>query len=165
MRATCVPPHSSRELPMSSTRTSSPYFSPNSIIAPSFCASSIGITRAFVACVLEDLGVDERLDAADLVVGHRRVVREVEARLVGVDQRALLLHVRAEHLAQRLVHQVRRRVVAHRAAARVEVDLRRDRVADRQLAGLHLAVVAEDVGLDLLRVLDREERQARRRPW
>ena len=55
---------------------------------------------------------------ADLVVGQRRVVREVEARALGVDQRALLLHVRAEHLAQRLVHQVRRRVVAHRAAAR-----------------------------------------------
>ena len=34
---------------MSSTRTCSPYFSPNSIIAPSFCASSIGSTRAFVA--------------------------------------------------------------------------------------------------------------------
>jgi alanyl-tRNA synthetase len=35
-----------REVPMSSTRTSSPYFSPNSIIAPVFCASSIPITRA-----------------------------------------------------------------------------------------------------------------------
>ncbi len=49
VRATWVPPHSSRELPMSSTRTSSPYFSPNSIIAPVFCAASIGITRAWVA--------------------------------------------------------------------------------------------------------------------
>ena len=100
---------------MSSTRTSSPYFSPNSIIAPGFCASSIGITRACGRRVVEDLGVDDRLDAADLVVGHRRVVREVEARLVGIDERALLLDVRAQHLAQRLVHQVRRRVVAHRA--------------------------------------------------
>ncbi len=36
---------------MSSTRTSSPYFSPNSIIAPVFCASSIGITRAWVAAL------------------------------------------------------------------------------------------------------------------
>ena len=43
---------------MSSTRTSSPYFSPNSIIAPDFCASSIAITRACVARVGQDLGVD-----------------------------------------------------------------------------------------------------------
>ncbi len=40
LRPTCVPPHSSREKPMSSTRTSSPYFSPNSAIAPPLTASS-----------------------------------------------------------------------------------------------------------------------------
>jgi hypothetical protein len=40
-----------RLLPMSSTRTSSPYFSPNSIIAPVFCASSSAITRAWVAAL------------------------------------------------------------------------------------------------------------------
>ena len=51
VRCTCVPPHSSRLLPMSSTRTSSPYFSPNSIIAPIFCASSMRITRACVAAL------------------------------------------------------------------------------------------------------------------
>ena len=49
VRATCVPPQSSRDDPMSSTRTSSPYFSPNNIIAPVFLASSIGSTRARVA--------------------------------------------------------------------------------------------------------------------
>ena len=160
VRATCVPPQSSREVPMSSTRTSSPYFSPKSIIAPSFCASSIGMTRALRRGVGEDLGVDDLLDAADLGGRHRRVVAEVEARLVLVDERALLLHVRAEHLAQRLVHEVRGGVVAHRARALVEVHLGRDRVAHRELAGLHHAVVAEDLGLDLLRVLHREEREA-----
>ena len=45
---TCVPPHSSWVLPMLSTRTVSPYFSPNSIIAPVFCASSIDISCATV---------------------------------------------------------------------------------------------------------------------
>ncbi|CFU02720.1 Uncharacterised protein [Bordetella pertussis] len=40
VRRTCVPPHSSREKPMSSTRTVSPYFSPNSAIAPPLTASS-----------------------------------------------------------------------------------------------------------------------------
>ena len=48
VRSTCVPPQNSREEPMSSTRTSSPYFSPNSIIAPDFFASSIGMTCARV---------------------------------------------------------------------------------------------------------------------
>ena len=38
---TCVPPHSSTEYsPTSTTRTKSPYFSPNSAIAPWFLASS-----------------------------------------------------------------------------------------------------------------------------
>src|SRR5437870_5178805 len=44
---TWVPPQSSVEKPgISTTRTSSPYFSPKSIIAPSFRASSIGVTKA-----------------------------------------------------------------------------------------------------------------------
>src|ERR671924_196581 len=47
VQRTCVPPHSSREKPgISTTRTSSPYFSPKSIIAPSLRASSICVTNA-----------------------------------------------------------------------------------------------------------------------
>src|SRR5690348_2340299 len=42
---TCVPPQSSRDQPSTSTRrTTSPYFSPKSIIAPSFRASSIVVS-------------------------------------------------------------------------------------------------------------------------
>ncbi len=41
VRRTCVPPQSSVEKsPNDSTRTSSPYFSPNSAIAPDFIAAS-----------------------------------------------------------------------------------------------------------------------------
>ncbi len=46
---TCVPPHSSREKPPSPTstmRTTSPYFSPNSAIAPSDFASSSVVVNA-----------------------------------------------------------------------------------------------------------------------
>ena len=46
---TCVPPHSSREYepsPTSTMRTTSPYFSPNSAIAPSACASSSVVVSA-----------------------------------------------------------------------------------------------------------------------
>ena len=65
---------------MSSTRTSSPYFSPNSIIAPSRCAASIAITSAWRG-VGEDLGIDDLLDAriSSSLIG---AVGEVEARLV-----------------------------------------------------------------------------------
>src|SRR5690606_15204633 len=110
--------------------------------------------------VLEDLAIDDLLDLANLLAGHRRVVAEVEARLLRIHQRALLLDMRAEHLAQRLVHQVRRRVVAHGAGARRAVHARMDGVADRDLAGDDFAVMSEDVGLDLLGVVDPEQRQA-----
>ncbi|MNT55111.1 hypothetical protein D3C72_1923220 [compost metagenome] len=51
VRPTWVPPHSSRLVPMSSTRTVSPYFSPNSIMAPVFWADSRSITRAWAAAL------------------------------------------------------------------------------------------------------------------
>ena len=52
-------------------------------------------------------------------------------------------------------------MVAHRARPRRLVDGRGQRVADPELAGFHGADVANDVGLDLLRVVDGEQRQAR----
>ncbi len=46
VRPTCVPPHSSRLNPgTETTRTSSPYFSPNSAMAPVAMAWSSGMTR------------------------------------------------------------------------------------------------------------------------
>ena len=147
---------------MSITRTSSPYFSPNSIMAPVFCASSIGHhARTAVAALARISALTMASTSRICVVGQRRVVREVEARLVGIDQRALLLHVRAQHFAQRLVHQVRGRVVAHGAAcAHAASTFGRHRVADLQRAGLQHAVMAEHVGLDFLRVVDLEDAAA-----
>ena len=74
--------------------------------------------------VLQDLAVHAPLDLVDLALADRLVVREVEARLVRVDERALLLHVRAQYFAQRLVHEVRHRVVAHGGGAQRRVDAR-----------------------------------------
>ena len=48
VRATCVPPQSSFEEPIDTTRTSLPYFSPNSMVAPVFFASSTDISSVFV---------------------------------------------------------------------------------------------------------------------
>ena len=116
---------------MSSTRTSSPYFSPNSIIAPSLLRLVDRPSRAPASAWFARISALTSSSTSRIcVVGHRRVVGEVEARLVGVDQRALLLHVLAQHLAQRLVHQVRRRCGcawsrARRSASTLRGDARR----------------------------------------
>src|SRR5262249_3911428 len=49
-------------------------------------------------------------------------MREIEARLLRIDQRTLLLHVFAQHLPQRQVQQMRGRVVLHDVEA-LAVDL------------------------------------------
>ena len=54
VRCTCTPPHNSMLEPMFSTRTLSPYFSPNNIMAPVALAASMSITRA-LACALSKI--------------------------------------------------------------------------------------------------------------
>ena len=100
----------------------------------------------------QDLGIDDGFHASDLLGGQRRVLREVETGLVGIDQRAALLDVSAQHLAQRLVHQVGGGVVAHCARATHGVDAGQQAVAHRQRARFQHAVMAEHAGLDLQRV-------------
>ena len=155
VRCTCVPPHSSVEnSPIPITRTSSPYFSPNNAMAPALMASSYFIRRGFHRAVAANLRVDQPLHLADLLGGEWLVVREVEARLPGIDQRALLLHVAAQHLAQRRVHQVRGGVVvgrSRRATRRSTCALTMSLTVSRPV--LQHTVVAEHLGLDLLRVL------------
>ena len=60
----------------------------------------------------------------------RGVMREIEAQPAGLDHAAGLLHVRAQHLAQRGVQQVRRRVIAHRGVAQRRVHSARSIIAD-----------------------------------
>ena len=61
----------------------------------------------------EDLLVDPALDLAALVRAQPLAMREVEAELVRSNCRPRLHHVVAEHLAQRLMQQVRPGVVRH----------------------------------------------------
>ena len=120
------------------TRTLSPYFSPNSAIAPAAIASSVDASTSVVdRRVPDDLLVDDALDAIELVARDRLEVHEVEAQAVGRDERARLLDVGAEHLAQRGVEQVRRRVIAARRVADVGVDLGGDDVARAKRAARH----------------------------
>ena len=79
-------------------------------------------------------------------------MREVEAQPVGRDQRALLRDVIAEHLAQRLVEEMRRRMVAPDRAAASMIDLERTARAGLQRALLDRAGVDEQVARLLLGV-------------
>ena len=131
--ATCVPPHSSRETSSISTmRTQSPYFSPNSAIAPSASASSRVVSIARTAWLPAIQPLTTRLDVAQLLGAEPLAVGEVEAQLVRPHVGAGLAHVRAEPLAQRRVQQVGGGVVAHRGEPRVALDQARGRSRPRR---------------------------------
>ena len=84
------------------------------------------------AGVGQHLAVDDALDLFKLLIGHLGKVREVEAQPRGIDRGTGLLYVRAQHLAQRGVQQVRAGVVAADGVAAVGIDDGVDVVAEGQ---------------------------------
>ena len=102
--------------------------------------------------------MDDRLDLRDVGIGNRRVVREVETGLFGVNQRSALLHMTAQDLAQRLVHQMGGRVVANRACTLLCIDAGVNRVAYRKRTRLQAPMVAENASLNLLGIVDDKAR-------
>jgi hypothetical protein len=77
-----------------------------------------GVLREICSLTIRSIVESPRADG--------REVREVEAQPIGRDQRAGLLDVRAEHLPQRRVQQVRRGVIAPGRIATVVLHLRGD---------------------------------------
>ena len=75
---------------------------------------------------------------------------EVEAQAVGRHERALLGHVIAEHLAQRLVQQMGRRVVGADGRAALVIDDQLQRLVELQRAVLHRDVMDEEIAELLL---------------
>ena len=141
---------------MATTRTSSPYFSPNSARAPDAMASSTAISRVVTGGVLQHDVVRDVLDPLELLRAHRLGVGEVEPQPLRRDQRALLGDVVAQHLAQRLVQQMGGGMVgADGGAARV-VDFERERLARLERAFLDDAGMDEQVAALLLGVGDAE---------
>ena len=104
-------------------------------MAPAAMASAVGRTSVCTGGVRDDLPVDDPLDAVELVARHRLEVDEVEPQPIRRDERARLLDVSAEHLAQRRMKQVRGRVIAPRRVAQISVDLGRHDIADTERAG------------------------------
>ena len=151
-----MPPHSSREndpSPTSTIRTTSPYFSPNSAIAPSRRASSSVVVSART-------GWFSRIHALTVSSTSRSssslsaaAVGEVEPQLVGPDVRAGLADVVPEPPAQRRVQQVRGGVVALGRVPRRAVDVRVDALAGLELPALghqrqHLVIAEPQHVLD-----------------
>ena len=96
-------PHASRRTSRRRTRRRRPRSPP-----PSTCSSTM--TGRSSRTTPADLGLDRAL----LVVGEGPVEREVEAQVIGRDQRARLAGLLADDVAQRAMEQVRAGVVAHR---------------------------------------------------
>ena len=87
------------------------------------------LDRGVDGLVLEDRLVDDPLDLLSLLGRDGGEVDEVEAQAIGRDERARLLDVPAEHLAQRGVQQVRGGVIAPRRITQLAVDFGADDVA------------------------------------
>ncbi len=152
VRATWVPPQSSRLEPMSSTRTVSPYFSPNSIMAPVFWADSMSITRACVAA-LATISAFTRCSISRicasvtgaLCVKSKRVLSASTSEPFcctwspSTSRNALCIRWVTEWLRM-----VRRAAPGSTWASTASPTAQR--------ALMHVAVVAEHIGLDLLRV-------------
>ena len=95
------------------------------------------------------------LDLAQLFRGDRLGVADVETQTIGRDQRALLRDVRAEMAAQRLVQQMRRRMMRAQLGAADRIDGHDDVVADLDLALVDLGVMGVQAAHHLLHVGDR----------
>ncbi len=119
---------------MVTTRTlASGYLSPKKARAPEASASSIFVMSVLISRFLQNFFVYLLLDFGKLAGIDGGEMRKIEAQMVGRDERAGLLHVRAENIAQRGVHQVRGGVVAHIARAALGIGNGGDAVANVQI--------------------------------
>ena len=143
-------------LPIDTTRTSSPYFSPNSARAPASRASSTAISRVVTSSFSSttSLAMSSMRASSSGVIGFW--MHEVEAQPVRRHQRAALRDVVAEHLPQRLMQQMRRGVMGADRGAPGVIDFERQRRAGLQRALLHRAEMHEEIAGLLLRVGDAE---------
>ena len=100
--------------------------------------------------VLEDELVHASFDGVAFLRAQRAVVREVEAQLVRPHRGARLANVLAERVPQRLVEQVRTRVVRHRREAHRPRHARADAISGREpgAAKHERLIVLQPVRLD-----------------
>jgi hypothetical protein len=104
--------------PILSTRTRSPVLFAEQAIAPNSMRFLHSHVMHFGLRIAADLGVHPGLDQAELLGRDGLEVGEVEAQAIRCHQRALLLHVGAQHFAQGGVQQVGGGVVEDRGGTR-----------------------------------------------
>src|SRR5450759_4551868 len=163
VRLTWVPPHSSIDQPsvlplpspIATTRTSSPYFSPNSARAGDAGVVERHQPRGHRG-ILQHEVVGDVFHALDFLRRQRLGMREVEAQPVGRHQRAFLRHVIAEHLAQRLVQQMGGGMVLPYGGAPRVIDFHEQRIAHFHRSLVHLDHMYEKVAGLFLGVGDGE---------
>jgi hypothetical protein len=80
----------------------------------------------------QHLAVHDRLNLFQLLIGHLRKVRKVEAQPLRMHRRPGLLHMRAQHLPQRRVQQMRPRMIAPDRVAPLAIHDGAHVIADRQ---------------------------------
>ncbi len=112
--------------------------------------------------VLQDDPVGDLLDLRQFFRRDRLLVREVEAQPVAVDERSLLGDMRAQHLAERLVQQMGRRMVGPDGATAGVIDLRHERHAGSDGTLDDLDVMDEEIA-ELLAGIRHSKRDTRRR--
>ena len=170
VRLTCVPPHNSTDQPMvlpppspmATTRTSSPYFSPNSARAPEAMASSTAMIRVVTGEFCSTMSLAMSSTFSSSAGGDRFRMGKIEAQTVGRDQRAFLRHVIAEHLAQRLVQKMRGGVILPDRATPAVIDFQIERRAGSQRALLDGAEMHVKIAGALLRIGDVQSARHRR---
>ncbi len=91
-----------------------------------------------------DLPVDAFLDAGQFVLADLRVVRQVEAGLVGIDERSLLLHMVAQHFAEGVVEDMGGGVVLDDLLP-IRIDLDPDRVTHFEVARFDPAEMQDSI--------------------
>ena len=91
-------------LPIETTRTSSPYSSPNSAIWPCSIARSGVIRRVATSALARMRSFTSDFDHPNILVSQRFRMTEIEAQPVGGDERALLRDMGAEPTPQRLMN-------------------------------------------------------------
>src|SRR5439155_1747199 len=85
--------------------------------------------------VVGDLLIDEGLDSGQLLDADRRIVREVESRLVGIDERAFLLKMLTggvKDFAQGPVEEMSGSVILHDRRAAIAIDFGAHALADSE---------------------------------
>ena len=137
---------------MDTTRTSSPYFSPNSAIAPVFPRILERHQPCLDRCVLKYDRVRQFFGTADLAGAHRLRMGEIEPQAIGSDGRTLLRDVLAEHAPQSFVHQMGRRVVGTRRRSAAMIHDEFDGIANLEAGALERAGMNEEIAQLLGRI-------------